>query len=139
MNKHKGLRGLLGEGAYNAAKEQTAKKLTNLKEVLFEAEEEKSIVPWNADQDFFHNDVVWFMRLDNRFMVEVRLLNDQLIPLSTKIYIFDHNNNDELIHSVPVGFMLLSHNKPTIDDIKFWQDQAANYIDRNILKRFDTY
>lgn len=82
------------------------------------------VMRWNDDREFTDT-VVWWSRLDSRYLVEVRRLE----PYKGKLYIFDRKSDYRLVHSQEVSFMFDAIFGPDVDDVNTWQVIALDYAD----------
>lgn len=94
-------------------------------------DERKPIMPWDSEEGFAES-VVWWSRLDDRWQVEVRRADDdpEYDPgYRGELLIFDHTNNDRLVHSEHVGLAYGARFGPDVDDVNFWQQRTVELVD----------
>ncbi|MFZ1075687.1 MAG: hypothetical protein WAN50_04930 [Minisyncoccia bacterium] len=69
--------------------------------------------------------VVWWSRLDGRYLVEVRRLSDY----QGLFVVFDHKDNDRVIDREEVGLSYEAAYGPDVADVDFWREKAAEVVD----------
>ena len=82
------------------------------------------LATWD-DNDSKHPLLVWWTRLDKRWQIEVQRIDDY----NATLCIFDHTNQDALIHSEPEGLSYGALFGPDVGDVAFWQDKAIKIVD----------
>lgn len=85
------------------------------------------IVPlanWD-DNDSKHERLVWWNRLDGKFQIEVQRISDY----TGILVIFDHVNEDNVIHREDVGLAYGAIMGPDVDDVRKWEDKACDIVD----------
>ncbi|HVX56839.1 MAG TPA: hypothetical protein VHA37_03840, partial [Candidatus Saccharimonadales bacterium] len=83
---------------------------------------------WDSQEAMSH-EVIWWSRLDKRYQVEVR--RDAENEYRGRLYIFDHADDDRLLHDeeVPVAYGALFG--PDMDDIVSWQEKTVAFLDED--------
>ena len=82
------------------------------------------LATWSNDASA-HPNLVWWARLDDRWQIEVQRTADYLATLC----VFDHADNDVLVHSESVGLSYGAIFGPDVADVALWQDKALAYVD----------
>ena len=84
------------------------------------------VMPWDSNDPFDPDGViVWWSRLDNRYQVEVRRVDERAAILR----IFDHTRSDHLIHEESVGLSYGAIFGPDVADVAEWQERAMRVVD----------
>jgi len=81
-------------------------------------------VPWDVDESFSNHHVVWWGKLDERYLIEVR----RVCPYIGHLYIFNHADNDREIANWTVTISYNARFGPDVADVAEWQDTVENYI-----------
>jgi len=85
----------------------------------------RPLAAWDDDNSS-HPSLVWWSRLDGRYLVEVHRTGNY----SATLYIFDHHNGDALIHREEnIGLAYGARFGPDVDDVSLWQEKAAEVVD----------
>lgn len=84
----------------------------------------KPLAVWSDDQSSSEA-LVWWTRLDSQWQVEVQRTG----PYQAVLCIFDHANEDHLVHQEPVSLAYDAVVGPDMDDVMFWQEKAIGYVD----------
>ena len=85
----------------------------------------KSFVPWDSPDGAQHYGIVWWAKLDHRYLLEVRRTG----PGTAKLLVFDHQKEDREIASWDVGLAYDAKFGPDVDDVMTWQEMAATFVD----------
>lgn len=80
---------------------------------------------WEQYQEHALSEAAWYATLDNRYICEVQRTE----AYNGVLCIFDHNNNDELIHSEDVGISYDALFGPDVSDVAEWQDKCIEVVD----------
>ena len=89
------------------------------------------LLPWDSPEDSDHPQLVWRSKLDRRFLIEVHRTNSR----SGKLFVFDHNKNDQEIFSTDIGFSYGATFGPDVIDIQEWENKVLDFIDNTYNKR----
>ncbi|MEK7089832.1 MAG: hypothetical protein AAB920_03375 [Patescibacteria group bacterium] len=85
----------------------------------------KPLLPWNRLKTATHPQLVWWIKMDHRFLVEVhRTLSD-----SDRLHVFDHERNDNEILCWDIGCSYGAEQKPSDSNINAWKEGIADFID----------
>lgn len=79
---------------------------------------------WDATEPFTDT-VVWWTRLDNRYLIEAVRTDDS----HGQLRVFDHDNDDRLLLDESVGFAYAAMFGPDVDDVAAWTDRALYVAD----------
>lgn len=82
------------------------------------------IMRWD-DERPFTDEVVWWTRLDDRYLVEVR----RVLGYAGRLYMFDRIENDRLVHSEGVSLSYGARFGPDAGDVAYWQEIALGVAD----------
>ena len=77
------------------------------------------------DESYTHQSLVWWAKLDNRYMVEVQRTD---VDTGT-LYVFDHQNNDKELFSKPTVFMFGALFGADAEQVGEWKEIGANFVD----------
>ncbi|MBI4119112.1 MAG: hypothetical protein HY452_02520 [Parcubacteria group bacterium] len=88
------------------------------------------ILPWDSPEDTDHPQLVWRGKFDARYLIEVHRTDGY----NGKLFIFDHDKNDQEIFSVDVDLSYGARFGPDASDVDEWQEKALDFID-NIYKK----
>ncbi len=77
-----------------------------------------------------HPQLVWSSKLDNRYLLEVHRISDY----HGKLFVFDHNKNDQEIACWDVGLSYGAIFGPDVADVNEWQEKVLNFIDNTYSK-----
>lgn len=86
----------------------------------------KPLATW--DGDVIVAGLAWWSRLDGRYLIEVQY-DPKGQGYQGTLAIFDHQDNDRLIHAEPVGIMFAARFGPDVSDVGDWQERAATVVD----------
>jgi hypothetical protein len=86
----------------------------------------KPLVQWEDDQSG-HVDLVWGSRLDKRYQIEVQRTG----YYTGQLCIFDHQEDDRLLHEEPVFLSFGALFGPDVSDVLVWQELAVTLIDKS--------
>ncbi|OGD30034.1 hypothetical protein A2833_02935 [Candidatus Azambacteria bacterium RIFCSPHIGHO2_01_FULL_44_55] len=89
------------------------------------------LLSWDSADDTVHPQLVWRNKLDNRYLIEVHRTDGY----SGKLYIFDHDKNDQEIFSLDVGLSYGATFGPDVADVQEWQEKALDFIDNTYNKQ----
>ena len=84
----------------------------------------KPLAVWEDDNSS-HTDLVWWVRLDDRYQIEVHRIGEYKGILC----IFDHDSKDALLY---IEEVVLSYNAlfgPDISDVGEWQKKVVEFVD----------
>lgn len=87
------------------------------------------LVAWDAENEK-HPQLVWRGKLDNRYLIEVHR-TDQYYG---KLFVFDHDKNDQEIACWEVGLSYGAVFGPYIANIDDWQKKVLDFIDNTYGK-----
>lgn len=87
----------------------------------------KPIVPRKDDGTFTHKDIVWWSRLDKRYLVEVR--RSKRGTYTADLFIFDCCDNYKELKHFEVGLSYGARFGPDAADIAEWRGKVADFID----------
>lgn len=84
---------------------------------------------WEEDEDLHAHLVhlVWRTKLDDRYLVEVQGLEES--NYSGLLAIFDHENDNKLIHVEHTSISYGAPFGPDADDVNFWQSRVIDVVD----------
>jgi hypothetical protein len=88
-------------------------------------DDSKPLVQWE-DNEIFNPDVVWFTRVDGRYLVEVRDQGETQ-PMSYRIY--DHQEGDKEVYRQDVNPIQRAIFGVDVSDVSEWQETALHVID----------
>lgn len=87
-----------------------------------------SITPVSTfESDELAPSVVWFSRLDGRYLVEV--VRDEEDGNSGFLRVFDHENDDKLLLNNRTGLSYGAAFGPDVADVAAWQEAVIRAID----------
>lgn len=97
------------------------------------------IMEWESE-DSWREGLVWWSRLDKRWQIEVQRIGPEprmgpdgpMIADSSyqaTMCIFDHDHDNELVYSEPVGVNYGAPFGADIGDVAMWQEMALAYVD----------
>lgn len=84
----------------------------------------KPLANWDDEQQTPPG-VVWWSKLDNRYIVEVQRKDGD----TGTLYVFDHEDGDKEIFSQSVVFMYGAAFGPDAEQVGEWMDIGANAVD----------
>ncbi|MEE9214656.1 MAG: hypothetical protein V3U54_07655 [Thermodesulfobacteriota bacterium] len=84
----------------------------------------KSSVDWEKEK-VLSEDIIWWSKLDNRFLIQVRRLREN----EATMCIFDHDNDDEMMSCEQVSLAYGAIYGPDVADIATWQERAVEIVD----------
>ena len=82
------------------------------------------LATWEDDEST-HEKLVWWSRLDKRWQVEVQRID----AYTANLVIFDHDNENRLLHQEIVGLQYGATFGPDIEDIEFWAQRVMSIVD----------
>ena len=85
----------------------------------------KPIIPWDVDGVFTHEGIVWWGKLDKRYLIEVRRTSTR----TANLFIFDHSKNDEELFCIEVNLSYGARVGPDVADIAEWKEKVMKFID----------
>ena len=84
----------------------------------------KPLAVWEDDNSS-HADLVWWVRLDDRYQIEVH----RVTKYKGTLYIFDHNSNDALLYIEDVGLLYDALFGPDVNDVYEWEEKILKCVD----------
>lgn len=89
------------------------------------------LLPWNRPKTATHPQLVWWIKMDHRFLVEVH----RILGKGDRLHVFDHEKGDDEILCWDVGDSPDMEQKPSASDINAWKEAIADFIDNTYLRR----
>ncbi len=91
----------------------------------------RPLLPWDRPKNATHPKLVWWIKMDHRFLVEVHhTLSD-----SDRLYVFDHEKNDKEILRWDIGCSYSLEQKPCEANINAWKEGILDFIDNSYPER----
>jgi hypothetical protein len=84
----------------------------------------RPIMKWD-DTEEYKDEVIWWTRLDDRYLIETRRTGDSKADL----VIFDRDRDFEEIFCEEVGLMYGAMFGPDVSDVGEWQEKAVDFVD----------
>jgi hypothetical protein len=84
----------------------------------------RPLADWDDDRSA-PSEVIWWSRLDDRYLAEARRLPARRIQL----VVFDHDRRDEVVRRTVVRMIGEPRYGPDPDDIYAWQRTAERWVD----------
>jgi len=79
------------------------------------------------DTNKTYSGLIWWAKLDDRYQVEVHSETENMDR--GILHIFDHKNENKLIHSEPVPVAYGARFNPDILDVEEWKEKAIFVVD----------
>ncbi|HJC29023.1 MAG TPA: hypothetical protein H9759_06475 [Candidatus Dietzia intestinipullorum] len=85
------------------------------------------VMNWDSTDETDGDWVVWWARLNGRYQVEVT--RDPKDTSHATLTIYDHTNNDTMVHNEHVGLAYGAVFGPDASDVGTWQERAAQIVE----------
>lgn len=89
------------------------------------------MVSWESMDPSEVPGLVWAAKFDGRFQIEVQRKDDE----NAVLCLFDHNENDRLLHAADVGLSYGARFGPDVDDILHWESLVTEFVDKNFPQK----
>ena len=89
------------------------------------------LLSWDSPKGASHPRLVWRSKLDDRYLIEVHRADNY----NGKLFVFDHNRNDQEIFSMDVGLSYGATFGPGVADVQEWQEKVLDFIDNTYNKQ----
>lgn len=75
---------------------------------------------WEDTDTRYQDNVVWWSRLDNQYLIEI--IQDEDDGYTGTFFMYDHNNDNELVKEEKVGLAFGARFGPDVSDVMEWQE-----------------
>jgi hypothetical protein len=82
---------------------------------------------WDTEDTPYEEGLIWWSRLDGKYQIEVHGIEDK--THTGKLYIFDHDNDNNVLHEEEVGLSYGAVFGPDVSDVNTWQKRVVELVD----------
>ncbi|MEH6807098.1 MAG: hypothetical protein V7697_29065 [Rhodococcus erythropolis] len=81
------------------------------------------VMDWDSSEETDGDWIVWWSRLDGRYQVEV--IRDPESSSRATLTIYDHSEDDAVVHTLQVGLAYGAVFGPDIEDVRAWREISS--------------